>query len=285
MNSLAQLGATRRLSFRIALACTALFACDASDSDADAGSDAGAVPDAAQPEPDAAQPDGFHARLEGDVVMIDWDGGALSTLTCSGVSLLEKREGDRWVPLRDDRPPSWNSPGYFIDGEYSEPSFNLGCDVVSCYEPNTPLHMGFAREYVKTGTQPIPDGAGDAGIAAPILPADPADVIETRAFHGLLRARFTYSLGTECAEQLEAIVELEVPEEGVCCPIGNAGCSSEGPGGGWAPTLDACRPWSIEYDALSVRATDVRDCPVLVQDYDMCCGCAIEDGNAQDAGI
>ena len=52
---------------------------------------------------------------------------AVQERTCSNAR-LEKNVGGTPVPLVDDRPPSSNSPGYFLDGRYFEPSFNEGCE-------------------------------------------------------------------------------------------------------------------------------------------------------------
>jgi len=240
--------------------------------------------------PDASSPDDasdgaidgvdagvFRARLIGDLVVVDVPDGLppLTQLSCSGWwAVLEKPDGARWVPLQDDRHPSSNNPGYFLDGEYIEPSFNLGCDVIGCDDQpfSDLIYADDAREYVKVGTMALPEDVSPAPGMSP--PDDPADVIETRPFSGALRVRFTYSTERDCSEPHEVTVPLEIPEHGVCCPIGSPSCSSTGPGGGWAPTADACLEWSEVFDESFVITTDPRGCPALADDPDTCCGCS-----------
>jgi hypothetical protein len=181
----------------------------------DAGGVDAKMPDGSQP--DAALPDGTFSAGLGDDAMVIVEAHTdlqIMRLSCSGWdAVLEKRVAGDWQPLQDDRHPSWNNPGYFLDGEYVQPSFNLGCDVVyserAFYGGQT--QAGHAREYVKTGTRALSLEEEDAGTFGEIEPDDPADVIETREFHGELRVRFKYSLLANCETPQEVVLQLEVP--------------------------------------------------------------------------
>jgi hypothetical protein len=166
--------------------------------------------------------------------------------------------------MRDDRPPS--NPGYYLDGKYVPESFSLGCDMTACTSFNDTTEVGRAEEYANTGSKAPPAGehSRDAEVAT----------IETRPFHGELRVLVQYFRDAMCQEDMHAVsLELEVPKEGVCCPIGDETCSSPGPGGGWAASMDACSPYSTLYDTYVTRKADAHGCPVLVEDDSVCCGC------------
>ena len=188
---------------------------------------------------------------------------------CTNALRVAKQSGGAWVPLRDDRHPSFNNPGYYLDGHYVKPSHNEGCDVWACIRLEDGMTVALAQEYVKTGTLAPPSGE-DSDVT-------PVDVVETQPFHGELRVEVQYSKSETCADTEHAVLSLTVPEDGVCCPIGRAECSSSGPGGGWAPNLESCPAWNIAYDAYFEVEHDPHDCPVLREDTAICCGCPPED--------
>jgi hypothetical protein len=189
---------------------------DASPPDAsppDAGRADANAPDGSRP--DTLSDGSFSLRLEGDgmVIVEAHTGLQLLQQSCSGWDpVLEKRAGSDWRPLRDDRHPFWNNPGYFLDGRYVEPSSNLGCDYNECTATfgSGEIRAGYAREYVKTGTRALSSEEEDAGFAD-VEAVDPADMIETRAFHGPLRVRFKYSLLERCDTSREVALQIEVP--------------------------------------------------------------------------
>jgi hypothetical protein len=158
--------------------------------------------DGGPPDPNSIEQDGitFTVVLEDDEVLFEIsDPSAIELLEC-GSTRLERRTGlGGVVPLQDDRPPSHNSPGYFLDGEYSPPRMNNGCDIAGCSgSASERVRIGFAREYVKIGTQPAPLGAPNEG--------EIVDVIETRAFSGDLVAYLAYSRASdECQERMVAL--------------------------------------------------------------------------------
>ncbi len=240
--------------------------------DAGPNHDAGPSHDAG---PDAAQRDGgvtFQARLDGDQIVVDVLGGqSLHAQSCSGSTQVEKQTASgQWASLQDDRYPSFNNPGYYLDGVFVRPEFNLGCDVVGCDSLPLQIFLGYARQYVKTGEKPAPAGETTA--------KSPAPVVETRAFQGTLRITIKYSTGASCDATQQVVLQLVVPKDGVCCPIGLPGCSSSGPGGGWARSLTECRTWSPEYDVYFAAVSDVHGCPALAADNAQCCGCVSDAG-------
>lgn len=216
----------------------------------------------------------FSGYLQGSAIVLEKRSPLpLAWQSCSDAFTLRKRSDGDWVPLRDDRHPSASNPGYYIDGTYVPPSHNLGCDVISCVPFEDTYEVGLAEEYVMTGSMAPPAGAE--------AERDMVDVIETRTFHGELRVDVEYFAQGNCAGDAQrTALGLTVPVDGVCCPIGRADCSTEGPGGGWAPDLDSCAPWSVVYDAYFRAETDSHGCAVLVEDTSMCCGCL-----ANGAGI
>ncbi len=216
------------------------------------------------------------ASLEGDWLGVDVRGGTFYQQSCSGAVRAEKSLGGQWIPLQDDRADSrWY--GYYLDGVYVAADRTLGCDVVACERTQARVEVGAVNEYVRTGSMAPPAGTG-------ALPGFELAVIETRAFHGQVRVHLVYSSDATCSDAHEANVLLDVPEHGVCCPIGKVDCSSQGPGGGWAPTPDACSKWpgGYPYGAFVVRETDVRGCPKLVVAPDACCACPLD---GPDAGL
>jgi hypothetical protein len=227
----------------------------------------------------------FVARMVGDEIVVDVAAGdEVHYRTCRDEARLEKRVGATWTRPQDDRPPSANNPGYFLDGKYMWPSFNLGCDYILCaaWDETFTRSVARAAEYVKVGTR-------DKPAYAPANAASPVDVIESRPLSGELRVRITYSKDAECSASEQATAPITVPQDGVCCPIGLTQCSSDGPGGGWAPTLDACPEWSMGFDVGYMITTDIRGCERLIEDNSACCGCVPDAGNDastdQDAGF
>ena len=234
------------------------------------------VPDARVPDANVTGTTMFVARFEGDAVVVTTPTRApLYYAQCTAYYALEKRSGDAFIPLRDDRPnppPTWGPhTGYYLDDEFVPPNYDEGCDVLDCATLRPEIHLGSVLEYVQTSTRPpLADPAYEGREVPATVP-----VIESRTVHGRIRARIGYSTDASCVDDDEALLELDLPEEGVCCPIGHEGCTSGGPGGGWAPTADACAKWDTDDDLLSTREDDAHGCPKLVSDYG-CCGC--EDG-------
>jgi len=190
--------------------------------------------------------------MRGDAIYVHVAGATIYDRSCSGGPGLDKQDGDAWVAPQDDRYPDWQNPGYYLDGVFVGPSSNEGCDVVQCSEIPAEVFVARALEYVKVGEQPAPADAPTA--------TSPAPVIERRPLRGQkLRITFLYSRTERCDDTQTATLLLDLPARGVCCPVGTDGCSSEGPGGGWAPSLDACAPYSIEYDGYSVARQDPWD--------------------------
>lgn len=222
-----------------------------------------------------SQEQAFSIELQGAQLLVhDSDEAPLYMLSCSGATAMEKADAAAWVAPADERHPSSHNPGYYLDGEYIEPEFSLGCDIVSCYEAQDPIYSALAYEYVKVGSEPAPAVMVDPRIADRV--ADPADTVETRPLSGKVRVRVRYFRDAECQRELFQEQEIVIPEpdEGVCCPVGDEGCSVEGPGGGWAPTLDACAPFSQQFDTLFELGDDPRGCPTLGANSAFCCNCA-----------
>jgi hypothetical protein len=83
-----------------------------------------------------------------------------------------------------------------------------------------------------------------------------------------------------CAEIRETFVYFfaSFPED-VCCPVGDEGCASSGPAGGWAIDRDSCPVLVPELgDRYYRKYVDPRGCAYLGWDDDQCCGCS-------DAGV
>jgi hypothetical protein len=217
---------------------------------------------------------GFRVRLEGAAIILEARSGAkLTHETCQDSIGLEKHEGNAWVPMRDDRPPPSANPGFYLDGTYFPAHLDPGCDFVVCDDYPATQVVGHAEEYVKTGTK--------APLADPHSDETAVDVIETRAFHGDVRVNVQYRTTANCGDAPQtARLLLTIPEHGVCCPIGDAGCSSSGPGGGWAPNLDACTPWKTVNDAYLEKNKDSHGCPILIENDGVCCSCLADAGFA-----
>jgi hypothetical protein len=112
---------------------------------------------------------------------------------------LEKRVGDRWLPLQDDRPNSEGMPQYLLDGVLE----NRGgmCCLVVCTQRQSPIQAGVVREYIKTGTQAPP--ADDSAETT-----DPIDVIESRPVTGDVRIWLKYATSDDCSEMYEALLPV-----------------------------------------------------------------------------
>lgn len=265
----------------ISLIFLTLLACDGGEA-ADDDAPGGSGHDAATRHPDGGRTDGgrsdagptdptwvgpgIRVYWEGDnVLFVVRQGAAIFSSFCEKAFVLEKREGDTWVAARDDRPSVYDNPGYFLDGEYVPAKRDPECDRKDCYELGGPYELSPAVEYVKTGTKDAPEGSN---ATKPVL-----DTIERRPLNGKLRARVSYARQPDCSDEAAVEVELTVPE-GLCCPVGSAGCSSEGPRGGWAPSLETCRPGRPGFDEYVEIRQDVRGCSALVANEEICCGCS-----------
>jgi len=185
-----------------------------------------------------------------------------------GSSRLEKNDDGESVPLIDERPPRHDNPGYYLDARYVEPS-DEACDEIECVGSSglgSSRHtIGSAYEYVKLGRAPAPAGAANVG--------ELVDLIETRAFSGDLYVYFNYSDGLMC-EDREVQLELTVPEEGVCCPVAEGGCTLDGPTGGWARSRDECSPAPRPaVDDAWTAEGDPHGCLALEYHPEVCCGC------------
>ncbi|HEX7476537.1 MAG TPA: hypothetical protein VF331_01900 [Polyangiales bacterium] len=251
------------------------------------GSASGASDASAAQLPDAAAVDGgspdFELRLLGESIVLSHTGRPTyfwqpSCPTRAVPPSVTKPDN---TPLRDDRDALSAQAGYYLDGTFVAGK-TTGATTVATYTSwgacDTPATytcqandfvmqvLALAREYVTTGTRASGD-VTDGG--APVL----VPVIETRPFHGKLQVRLGYNVDPDCASQgaVSCVLELEVPEQGVCCPIGPEGCGgSPGPGGGWAASLQACPTWETSSERLwsgpglrVQRAVDLHGCPIL----------------------
>jgi len=197
------------------------------------------------------------AYLRGDNILLELESDEpMYQDVCSRTSTLEKRVGDTWQPLRVDLPQGFHD-GYYFNDVYATPTFGLGCDVTTCLEMDGTANAGPAVEIVAAGTREPP-----AWVDSPHT-ANPAPVYVTEPVSGPLRVQLSYSRNAACSSSEVLSIEIEVPEDGVCCPVGPAGCSSAGPGGGWAPSLEACVEWNGTTDEYSELITDTRGCPAL----------------------
>ena len=198
---------------------------------------------------------------------------SLYMMTCTPEITIEKwsAELDHYAAVRDDRPPFYDNPGYFLDDVFVPPNHSLNCDAQVCAPfPRMAdrIEVGETYEYVKTGTTAPPPGT--SGAAAEV------DVIERTALSGELKVSIAYYEESTCAVATGGGFSYEVPppELGVCCPVGEAECASSGPRGGWAENLKACRPFTYSQDHVYVQRDDPRGCPVLIEDESSCCNCS-----------
>ena len=215
----------------------------------------------------------FSARLDGTNVIVEVTNSILAYyLTCNDAVVLQKLDAaGTWVRPTDDRPPSYNNPGYYLDGRYVAPSFNEGCNVTSCQNFGSRHFVAKAAEYVQTGL--VETTVNGSPVFVPS--------IETRPLRGVLLIEVRYSYGDPNCNTSAQVVQLKVevpPFDGVCCPPGREGCNSTGPGGGWALDYDSCRDLLPAYDTYYRRYVDSHGCPFLGEDLSQCCGC-------YDAGV
>jgi hypothetical protein len=151
----------------------------------------------------------FSHHVEGDQVVVEIErSDVYSSYTCGGdENELEKREGNTWVPVRDERPLYDDNPGYYLDGEFVPASMTEG-RVWSCIEQpaGTSVVTFPAYEYLKTGqAAPPPDAEGS--------PAE-VDVIEARPLSGQVRATIRYFTDTKCAAASSHSIELTIARGG-----------------------------------------------------------------------
>lgn len=215
---------------------------------------------------------GFSVRLDGGSVMLDVNNPlAAFYWTCRDAIVLQKLDvaTGTWVRPIDQRPPSHNNPGYYLDGRFVPPSFNEGCDVLACQNFGSTNFVAKAAEYVQVGVVEIVDQGTPVYVPS----------IETRPLTGSARVVVQYASDGMCTAQMSTVLALTLPtSDGVCCAIGNEGCSSTGPAGGWALDYDSCRPFFPSFDTYFRRSVDQHGCPYLLEDVNLCCGCA-------DAGV
>lgn len=209
------------------------------------------------------------AYLRGDNVILEIESDQpLYRDVCSSGIVMETRVGDAWQPRRYEVPQRFHR-GYYLDDDYVVPTFGLGCDTTSCFAMNGGINAGAASEVVASGTREAPAWAvgSNAQNPAPVFfvnePEDPAPVFVSVPLAGPLRVELQYSTSPQCSSFETLSVTIDVPDDGVCCPVGEAGCASEGPAGGWAPSLDACREWNGAADEYAERFIDARGCPAL----------------------
>lgn len=207
-------------------------------------------------------------RIEGDRIVIDVSGPQepIFVQGCGAPAAVYRVE-DRWVPVRDDRPPSQGNAAYYVDDTYVPAT--EACDAPRCVPvpDGTQIEVSGTYEYIKsTETRTAPPDADNVLWEVPL--------IERFPLSGSVSVAFTYFRDDACllSERLETYLDIPVPSRGVCCPIGLAECSSEGPGGGWAPTLEQCAPFASESDVLFEQRTDPRGCPLLVPNRERACG-------------
>lgn len=174
----------------------------------DAGSDAMATLDASTPtyhlDASTDREDDGGADLEFRVDVARWhvilsavSDATLYVESCTATR-LSKKQGNDWVPPRDER-PSHGGP-YYQDGELILDQ-GFGCDALACGDTGGEVYGGYAMEYVQTGTRPPPAGG------------DVVPVIEKRPLHGELRVSLTYStdVGGRCKGE-QAFVYFAIPD-------------------------------------------------------------------------
>lgn len=114
---------------------------------------------------------------------------------------LEKRVGDRWLPLQDDRPNGEGQTPYLLDGKLEHRGGM--CCLVVCTQRESPIQAGLVREYIKTGTQAPPsDGSAET--------SDPIDVIESRPVTGEVRIWLKYATSNSCDEMYEVLLPVPI---------------------------------------------------------------------------
>jgi hypothetical protein len=220
-------------------------------------------------------PPPFRLRLDGRMLVLDTLGhGSWSFRECSTPFVLEKF-GNAWGPIRDERPH--DGRGYYLDGEFMRGDVAM-CDASSCPSLGKTRDIARAEEYVQIGTKRPPPDQPD--------PDKPVFMVSTRPLAGPLRLIVNYHVEKSCGgAQQSAVIDLTIPTEGVCCPIGPPACSSPGPGGGWAMTYAECPTFDGAFNVAFVAKAEAHGCPVLEPDPTMCCGnCTDEDGGSATTG-
>lgn len=193
-----------------------------------------------------------------DIVVSLESSRPLYSVLCATDFKLETRVGDSWQPLRNDAPGhDAYHDGYYLDDLYIPPTLGLGCDQQVCWESRGVAGGGAAVETIAAGTRPPPPWVQSEHLA------DPAPLFLTQPVSGPVRAELTYFTDARCQSPLTVSVELDVPEDGVCCPVGTAGCASSGPAGGWAATLETCDDGGFAFSDRSELVTDSRGCAAL----------------------
>lgn len=215
----------------------------------------------------------FSARLDQSSVILDVKNPfAAYYVTCSDALILQKLDiaMGSWVDPTDQRPPSYNNPGYYLDGRFVPPSSDAGCDVRSCQNFGSTNFVAKAAEYVQVGVVEVIHQGVTIHVPS----------IETRPIAGSVRVVVQYALDPMCGGALQsAVLGLTIPTtEGVCCVVGIGGCNSAGPAGGWAIDYDSCRGFWPMPGTYFREAMDARGCPYLIEDFNQCCGC-------DDAGV
>lgn len=178
------------------------------------------------------------AYLRGDNLIVELESDdPIYTVGCTETYRIETRVGDDWQERRYQAPSSNFHQGFYLDDLYVEPTPGLGCDNVYCYEIDGGRNLGPAVEVIEAGTREVPDWAMNAAAD------DPARVFESEPLSGPVRLNVRYWLDAECQDPKSVTLELEVPEQGVCCAVAEPGCSSEGLAGGWAISVDDCETY------------------------------------------
>lgn len=219
----------------------------------------GSSPESDGDDPTTIVRDGVTAKayLRGDNVIISLESEApVYTVACTERTKLEKLVGTSWQPLRNDAPADFHQ-GYFVDDRYEEPTFGLGCDVQYCMQANGGANAGPPNEIIADGTRAKPSWVTRDNAV------DPAPVFRTEPLSGPIRASLTYFKDAQCKAPETVSFELDIASEGVCCPVGPAGCSSSGPLGGWAATLETCDDSGGSPGEYSELVVDNRGCEKL----------------------
>jgi hypothetical protein len=158
------------------------------------------------------------AHLDGRTLVLDVDpADDLHYLTCDyDLFQVEKKVGNAWVALKDERAGSYWQPctfdGYYLDGGFVQPCCGAGCDLEMCVSLPARTHVGSTVEYVSTGTQPpesfdYQDLCG--GSSTP--PPSAVPTIESRPVHGLVRTRVRVFLDSKCKDSYRTTVQVTVP--------------------------------------------------------------------------
>jgi hypothetical protein len=104
--------------------------------------------------------------------------------------VLEKGGGGDWTRLVDERPRSWPSNGYNLDGRFVRADIGEGC-AMPCEDPGDELMLGPPVEYVV------------------VSQTNPTELV-TLPYRGELRIRFAYSLEPACMDVREAFTTLDI---------------------------------------------------------------------------